>query len=147
MTIDLNKIYTEVAIRTYYQGEFPKKENPDMSMIQTSADTNDILYGFAKEAVYDILGVLADRLKVTFTEEPEFQISVEVSDEIRKKLLEEAINRYVYSYVLYHWLIIAFPDYAPPFFAMMENALDKVLTQRTYLSGKVRRRPTDLAGC
>lgn len=147
MTIDLNKIYTEVAIRTYYLGELPKKENPDMSMIQTSSDTNDVLYGFAKEAVYDVLAVLSDRINVTFSEKPDFQIDVEIENEVRKKILEEAVERYVYSYTLYHWLLLSFPKFAPPFLTIMQDALDKILTQRTYLSDKVRRRPTDLAGC
>lgn len=147
MIIDLEKIYTEVALRTYYLGELPKKENPDASLIQTSSDTNDVLYGFAKEAVYDVVSLLADRLDVSFSDDTDIQIEVNVENELRKKLLEEAINRYVYSYVLYHWLLLAFPNLAPPFFDMLQKSLDMINTQRTFLSGKVRRRPTDLAGC
>ena len=102
MEIDLKKIYEEVALRSYYAGELPKRERAELAMIQTSADTEDVLYGFAKEAYLEVAQLLGDRLDVTATLKPSMRLDFHVEDELKQLLLEEEINRYVYSYTLLH---------------------------------------------
>ena len=61
--IKLSSIFSEIDVRTYYQGESLKKKDADFSSIQTSSDDYDMLRSPVETALNNISGRLIKRVK------------------------------------------------------------------------------------
>lgn len=61
--IKLSSVFSEIDVRTYYQGEALKKKDADFSCIQTSSDDYDTLRTPIETALNNINGRLIKRVR------------------------------------------------------------------------------------
>lgn len=154
IAIPASDIFSEVNIRTYYQGESLKRKDADFVSIQTSEDDYDALRTYIETALNNINGRLIKRVRefdwiitsgnITITLLPYDRIPPHADKVV--KLLEKAIFDYIVNYCIYEWLTVVKPELS----SVTERRNDILLTDVVkfigMISGMVRRRATDLAG-
>lgn len=152
--IKLSSVFSEIDVRTYYQGESLKKKDADFSSIQTSSDDYDMLRSPVETALNNISGRLIKRVKCFEWQIDGEKISISLipyeripphADKIME-LLKKAIWDYIVNYVHYEWLLTVKPELAPVPEQRNENLMWDVVKFIGMISGIVRRRATDLGG-
>lgn len=154
IAIPASSIFSEVNIRTYYQGESLKRKDADFVSIQTSEDDYDALRTYIETALNNINGRLIKRVREfdwAITSE-NITISLVSYNRIPPhadkvvKLLEKAVFDYIVNHCIFEWLLVVKPELAP----VAENRNDALIRSVVkfigMISGMVRRRATDLAG-
>lgn len=154
IVISLSSIFSEINIRTYYQGESLKRKDADFVSVQTSEDDHDALLTFVETALNNTNGWLIKRVRefdwVMGSENVEITLVAHSripphADKV-VKLLEKAIFDYIVNYSIYEWLLVVKPELA----SVTENRNDSLLWDVVkfigMISGNIRRRATDLAG-
>ena len=127
--IKLSSVFSEIDVRTYYQGEALKKKDADFSSIQTSSD--DFKWS-VDEAALNIELIPHNRI-------PPHADKVVL-------LLKKAIFDYIVNYVCYEWFLMVNPELAPIPEQRNEKLMWDVVKFIGMISGIVRRRATDLGG-
>lgn len=154
INIQLSSIFSEIDIRTYYQGESLKKKDADFSSIQTSSDDYDMLRSPVETALNNISDRLIKRVRCFEWQIDDEKISISLvpyeripphADKI-VELLKKAIWDYIVNYVHYEWLLTVKPELAPVPEQRDEKLMWDVVKFIGMISGIVRRRATDLGG-
>lgn len=154
INIQLSSIFSEIDVRTYYQGESLKKKDADFSSIQTSSDDYEVLRTLVETAVNNISGRLIKRVKSLDWIMSEENINITLTPYNRIPphadkvvvLLKKAIQDYIVNYICYEWLLIVKPELAPVPEQRNDTLMWDVVKYIGMLSGIVRRRATDLGG-
>lgn len=152
--IQLSAIFSEVDVRTYYQGESLKKKDADFSCIQTSSDDYDTLRTPIETALNNINGRLIKRVRDFKWSVDEAALNIELIPHNRIPphvdkvvlLLKKAIFDYIVNYVCYEWFLMVNPELAPIPEKRSEALMWDVVKFIGMISGMIRRRATDLAG-
>lgn len=155
INIELASIFSEIDSRTYYQGESFKRKDADFVSIQTSEDDKDALLHIMETALNNINGRLIKRIKnfewsvnadsINIELLPYYRIPEEHAGKV-SALLKKSIFDYIVNYCCYEWLLIVKPELA----YISENRNASLLAEVSkfigMVSGRIRRRSTDLAG-
>lgn len=147
-------LFSEINMRTYYQGESLKRKDTDYVSVQTSSDDEDILSPMMETALNEIYGKLIKKVK---------KFEWEVEDGIVKmkfypydrlpphaekvvELLKKSIIDYIANFCVAEWFHVVKPELAPLVEQKNDLLMYRVIRHVAMLSGQIRRRPTDLAG-
>ena len=156
----MDSIYDEVNARTYYQGESLKRKDIDYVSVQTSSDDYDALRTYVETALNNACGYLLKKVKA---------FSWEIADDDEKigiisislipycrippihaekvcRLVGKALFDYIVNYTLYEWYLVVKTELANAVGARNDALLSEVLKHVGMISGRIRRRATDLAG-
>lgn len=154
ITIPLSSIFSEINIRTYYQGESLKRKDADFVSVQTSEDDYEALRTFVETALNNTNGRLIKRVRefdwimggenVEIDLVPYNRIPPHADKVV--KLLEKAIFDYIVNYCIYEWLLVVKPELASVTEKRNDSLLWDVVKFIGMISGNIRRRATDLAG-
>lgn len=153
--IELAGVFSEIDSRMYYQGESMKRKDIDFVSIQTCDDDREILLPIMETALSNINGSLVKRVKDFEWHVGEKSISIELVPYLRipedhagkvALLLKKSIFNYIVNYCCYEWLLVVKPELA----SVPENRNAVLLAEVSkfigMISGRIRRRSTDLAG-
>lgn len=152
--ISLIDLYSEIEVRTYYQGESLKRKDADFVSIQTSEDDREALLTFIETALNNTNGRLIKRVKECEWDINNENVIIQLipynripphADKV-VKLLEKAIFDYIVNYCIFEWLLVVKPELASIAEKRNDSLLWDVVKFIGMISGMVRRRPTDLAG-
>lgn len=155
INIELTNIFSEIDSRTYYQGESFKRKDADFVSIQTSEDDKDALFPIIETALKNIYGRLIKRIKYFEWSLDANVINIElvpysrIPEEHGNKvvaLLKKSIFDYIVNYCCYEWLLIVKPELAHIPEKRNSFLLSEVSKFIGMISGRIRRRTTDLAG-
>lgn len=154
INIELSSIFSEIDVRTYYQGEALKRKNADFVSIQTSSDDYDTLRTPIETAVNNINGKLIKRVRTFEWGMDENVLIIKLipynripphADKV-VLLLKKAIFDYIVNYTCYEWLLMVKPELTPVPERRNEVLMWDVVKFVSMISGMIRRRATDLAG-
>lgn len=154
INIQLSNIFSEIDVRTYYQGESLKKKDADFSSIQTSSDDYEALRTPIETALNNINGRLIKRVRCFewLIDDKEINISLAPYNRIPPhaervvELLKKSVYDYIVNYAIYEWLLTVQPELAAVPEQRNERLMWDVVKFIGMLSGMVRRRATDLGG-
>lgn len=147
-------LFSEINMRTYYQGESLKRKDMDYVSVQTSSDDEDVLSPMMETALNEIYGKLIKKVK-------EFEWRVEDGAvkmrfysynrfpphaEKVVELLKKSIIDYIANFCVAEWLHVVEPELSPPVEQKKDLLMYRVIRHVAMLSGHIRRRATDLAG-
>lgn len=152
LTIDYDTLQYEIDLQSYYKGEACKREDVNADLPQTSTDQNDILHTYLHKACNEAASICAKRMSNVEYSMNENDVSFACSPTEDKNayivpLLQKALTDYLVYYVLYLWMLTMKEEWANTYIVLLSNgqhALEKLLGM--LYNGRVRRRPTDLAG-
>ena len=137
------EVLNKVHIKTFYIGESKKADNPNIALIQTSADNTDILNDYFSRYMNELAGYMNKRL-IDFSWDGE-TLSVQSSREKKDEMiqvLDNAISDYLAERMVFQWLLDNNVEVNNP--PLYEELLDKVKTYIAALSPNVRRRATTM---
>lgn len=153
--IELGSIFSEIDSRTYYQGESFKRKDVDFVSIQTSEDDKDILLPIIETALNNVSGRLIKRIRgfkwsvnantISIELVPYYRVPEEHANKVIA-LLKKAIFDYIVNYSCYEWLLVVKPELAHVTENRNATLLSEVSKFIGMISGRIRRRATDLAG-
>ena len=154
ITIEIQKLYDEVNSRLYYQGESLKRKDIDFVSVQTGEDDYPQLHTFVETALNNISERMLKRvISFTYSFDTDILITLSPYDRMPAEdaekvipLLKKAMIDYIVNYVMYEWLLVVKPDLAPINESRNDSLLYFVIKFIEMISGRVRRRATDLAG-
>ena len=154
INIEIQKLYDEINSRLYYEGESLKRKDIDFASIQTGDDDYPQLRTFVETALNNISERMLKRV-ISFTYSfvsdiditllPYYRVPTEDAEKVIP-LLKKAMIDYIVNYAIYEWLLVVKPDLAPINGQRNEDLLYIVIKFIEMISGRVRRRATDLAG-
>lgn len=156
LSISFKDIAHQVHLRSYYFGEALKRKDPDNVSIQSGEDDMDLLRPMTETAVEEIVSFMlkrARRVDWEETENDEIEVEIEAyrrvpqSDEARVgKLLGKSVMDYLVLRTLQQWYGAVKPELRESVeyeISLSQTAIQKDISM---ISGRIRRRCTDLGG-
>lgn len=159
VTFPLGKVYEEVHVQSWYQGEALKRKDPDTVIVQSSEDDTTQMQTVCESALNDVALRLAKRLRdvdrsiagntVTLEYTP-FARVPEGDAERVAAIMGKAIMDYMTNECLVSWFettAAQYPEISNVYRAKKEALMGKILDAVSMLSEHpVRRRATNLCG-
>lgn len=151
--LSIEDLLREINIKNFYRGEYPKRKDPDITLVQTATEQQDALMYHMRSAVTDIL-MLANHKSMKFTCDYDrkgdkliFTLSpMREGVEHLEGILRESVRQYIVYEVQRRWMMAVVPDMADHTLRneLLNNVSKNIGT--VGVGARVRRRATDLAG-
>ena len=159
VTFPLSKVYEEVSVQSWYQGEAQKRKDADMAIVQSSTDDTTQMQTVVETALNDIVLRMTKRLRDIDWSITDDTVSIgytpfarvpEGDAERVAAVMGKAIMDYMVNECLVSWFettAVQHPEIANVYKAKQEVLMDKILNAVSMLSEHpVRRRATNLCG-